>query len=395
MYDVPVEWHDFEYPWQRLGFQSRLKALRDRSEGLFVVYLYQQEDNSTFRYRVYNMWESAGMLPDVGASFFFLSEMPRVFKHFDKIDVLVIARVLWSQELDAVLYRAQASGIRTIYDIDDLVFDVRELPTIMNTLGVKIEPAAYDYWFSYVSRIYLAASYCDGYVAPTPSLAKRIANEFDKPCRVLPSGLNRQQLEVSQSIWRMKRTNHDIFRERPILVGYFSGTPSHNNDYGSIAAELHQLLLEDCRIRLMIVGYMQMPELLRGLEGEGRILRHPLQNYLNLQALIGSCDANIVPLVVNPFTNCKSEIKYFEASVVGTPTVAARTGVYEALIHEEKDGFLSSAGEWKEKIRAAVGEGSRGDLPDAARKKCLERYSPEATAERLGETLRGIAGSPT
>ena len=50
--------------------------------------------------------------------------------------------------------------------------------------------------------------------------------------------------------------------------------------------------------------------------------------------------------------NSKSELKFFEAGILGIPTVAAATQTFREAIDDGVDGFVaSSAEEWVGKIR--------------------------------------------
>ena len=57
-------------------------------------------------------------------------------------------------------------------------------------------------------------------------------------------------------------------------------------------------------------------------------------------------DINIVPLVNNEFSNCKSELKYFETAIVGTPTCATPSFTYSSAIENGENGYLCEKGEW-------------------------------------------------
>src|SRR5262249_61039712 len=100
--------------------------------------------------------------------------------------------------------------------------------------------------------------------------------------------------------------------------GFFSGPPSHNRDFEIISGVLRRLLADDPRLHVRVVGYLDLKGELRHYQD--RIERHPLCDFLNLQRLIGSTEVNLVPLQDNTFTQCKSELKYFEAGLVGTVT---------------------------------------------------------------------------
>ena len=59
------------------------------------------------------------------------------------------------------------------------------------------------------------------------------------------------------------------------------------------------------------------------LSAMGRVVREPFVDFIELQRKIAEVDVNLVPLVNNEFSNCKSELKFYEASIVGTVTCAA------------------------------------------------------------------------
>ena len=76
---------------------------------------------------------------------------------------------------------------------------------------------------------------------------------------------------------------------------------------------------------------------------------------MNLQRLIAEVEINIAPLQDNLFTNCKSELKYFEAAITGTITVASPTYTFSRAIVDGGNSFLAAAYEWNAKLEAALG----------------------------------------
>ena len=86
-------------------------------------------------------------------------------------------------------------------------------------------------------------------------------------------------------------------------------------------------------------------------------------------------DVNIAPLVINDFTNCKSELKFFEAAVVETTTIASPTYAFKNAITDGKNGFLAKPGEWYEKINCLyLYPEINKKLAKDARKYVLENY---------------------
>jgi hypothetical protein len=49
----------------------------------------------------------------------------------------------------------------------------------------------------------------------------------------------------------------------------------------------------------------------------------PLQDFINLQRSIVEVEIHIAPLQDNVFTNCKSDLKFFDAAICGILTLAS------------------------------------------------------------------------
>ena len=86
----------------------------------------------------------------------------------------------------------------------------------------------------------------------------------------------------------------------------------------------------------------------------GQITQHGFTDYLTLQALIADVDFNLVPLQCNDFTHCKSELKYFDAAVVGTVSIASPTHAYAAAIRHGENGYLVADDAWLAVLQQAI-----------------------------------------
>ncbi len=194
---------------------------------------------------------------------------------------------------------------------------------------------------------------CNRVIATNEYLATRVSACSGKDVCIIPNFINREQLEVSDRVFEAKRTSRFARTER-FHIGYFSGSPSHNKDFQIVSGALARLMDTDSRLHLRLVGYLDV----QGPVGRhsNRIERYPMQDFLNLQRLVGSTEINIVPLQNNVFTNCKSELKYFEAAVVGTNTIASPTFAFARIIQEGTNGWLSDAHEWEIKLRQVIDE---------------------------------------
>lgn len=390
MYNFSPTHSSLSYPWQDWSFEQRLRHISGKKKSPVIVYLYGQEDSSTFLYRVYNMCETLNHTYSGQSVYFFQREIRQYSRWINLVDLLVICRVPWTIELEHIICEANRKGILVAFDIDDLVFDPCRVPDIMRELDIAHKESEYNQWFSNAARLYATAKRCDLFITTTPLLARAIESDFARPCVVIPNFLNTGQIEAANKIWFEKKRiqNRGENRSRQKLVGFFSGTPTHQTDFQSIVPELISLLEYESNIDLMLVGHVNLPDTLTNSPLGKKIRRIGFQHYLDMQFLMGMCDVCIIPLVVNEFTDCKSEIKYVEASHVGTSVVASPTSLYRQLINDQVNGYLARPGEWIFKIKLALEEQNGNRVSDLARRECLSLYNPEKLIHRVLTILK-------
>lgn len=359
-------------PWV-IPFEKRYHDLCAGSR--HVAYFYEHPDNSTFRYREYNMIQVLQTLgSDYGVSFFDDDDRDHLDRVVDVADVIVICRARYSARINHMITRARLQGKRVLFDVDDLVFDPKYTHMVMRTLDQNLEASEnYDGWFAYFGRIGATLRLCDGAITTNDYLAKRIDEFAGIPVSVVPNFLDEEQLDISDRIFEEK-VSSGFARNGNIDIGYFSGSPTHNHDFALVAKGLASIMREDMRVRLMIVGFLDT----KGELGEfqDRISIYSLHDFINLQRLMSLVEINIVPLVNNTFTNCKSELKYFEAAAVGTLTIASPIHTYADAIHHGRTGYLARDAEWGGRIREMIDN--------------LDRY-PEMAAEAHAHALAGYA----
>ena len=115
-------------------------------------------------------------------------------------------------------------------------------------------------------------------------------------------------------------------------------------------------------------------------------------DYLDQIKALARIDVNIAPLVVNDFTNSKSELKFFEAAVVKTTTIASPTYVFKKAIQDGKNGFLAKPGEWGEKLNYIYDNLSENKkIGSEARKYALENYYGEKFLKDIEEAYGKIS----
>ena len=243
-----------------------------------------------------------------------------------------------------------------------------------------------DEWFAAMSRVGALLRLCDGAISTNHFLAARIEEFAQLPTWVVPNFLNALQLDRSEEIRRARDSSE---RSNGVTsIGYFSGTPTHNRDFELVSTALANVMTRHTDVRLLIVGFLDVGSALRGF-GE-RIDILPLTDFLTLQTLIGATSLNIVPLQTNVFSNSKSELKYFEAAIVETPTLATPTYSFRLAIEDGVNGYLVDAYDWENRIEQAV----RGDLDLAGvsvrgLEHALRWYTPAAQVAAIRDAVLG------
>ncbi len=365
---------------------ERLAALGRGSR--HVAYFYGIPDTSTFRYRVLNMIDALALAdPDVGAAWFSASDLGHVDAILDRADVVVICRVRYTDGFARMVAAARARGLRVLFDIDDLVFDDRLTHLVMDTLAITPTEDAWDTWFALIARTGAMMRLCDGVILTNSYLASR-ARDFSKlPTTTVPNFLNAAQLRLSRDILRAK-SEAGFAQEGDLVLGYFSGSPSHNRDFAIIAGALAGLMRALPQVRLRLVGFLDVPMMLTDFSD--RIERLPLQNILNLQRLVSEVEFNLVPLQDNVFTNCKSELKVFEASVVGTLSVASPSFALRGIIDDGADGYIARSHLWRTTLEEAVARlDEYPEMAAAAAAKALARYTPRSNGDAVLHAVFG------
>ena len=331
-----------------------------------VLYIVEDARSAQFRYRVKNVIESLEDSAKWKADWVLKSEIEKI--EFDKVDLLVILRqTAKDKKILDLIDLAHKRGIKVLFDLDDLIFDYRDLPVLMRATNSK----NVAYWVGYLWGIRRIAKKVDGFITTNDFLAERLKRSFKKKCAVIRNSLNKEQLETSEKC--LKEKVHDGF-----VIGYFSGSPTHSKDLRMIEAQLVNFLDNHKDVSFLLVGYMELSKTMQELLRSKRMRMMRPVDYLELLKKEAVVDVNIAPLLVNEFTNCKSELKFFEAAIVETTTIASPTYAFSKAISDGKNGFLAEPSKWYDKLEYLYNNFSENQkIAKAARKYALENYYGE------------------
>lgn len=369
---------------------ERLGTLVGASKGPHrIAYVAENIHSSTFRYRAANMVEvlnapveglAQGEL-QTSAACFFSNDLHHAATIASHADCLVISRYRVDADIDQLIGLFKAQGKRVWFDIDDWVFDTRAIDVIIESQGQQTTDEVLNYWYSVVGRMAQTLRLCDGVITTNTFLASKLRQCVDVAVHVVPNFINAAQLQVSVPLYQRKLAAGFAQEER-VKLGYFSGSASHNRDFALIAPALEVLLLANPQVELVLVGHLDVAAALGEAmaarfkqQFAGQITQHGFTDYLTLQALIADVDFNLVPLQSNDFTHCKSELKYFDAAVVGTVSIASPTHAYAAAIRHGENGYLAEDDAWLAVLQQAIEQRAHyAGMAQAAYRDVQARY---------------------
>jgi len=290
---------------------------------------------------------------------------------------IILHRCAEDEAIDALIHWCQRRGMPIGYDIDDLIFDAE----IMREGGIdfiaKLPKPEQDAWFESARghrRLMKAADFC---LTPTQALAEQ-AWRVNRQVRVVENGFCAELLALSD-LWRSSRhfSTNDGLR-----LGYASGTATHEADFATMVRTLADALDRRPSLDFTLVGSLDLAPY-EDLLPASQMERRPLVEHVNLAYELARFDINLIPLQANPFCDAKSPLKYFEAALVGVPSIAVANPTYRELIRHGENGLLvHSEDEWAVNIDLLANDAElRLRLGAKARQDCMGKFHAHRLAE--------------
>lgn len=351
-----------------------------------IIYIKEEFDNSTFRYRCYNFIQAMKSSKKYRIECFLSSEIPSLLKIIDKIKVVVFQRATWNNNVQNLILLCKQKRIPVVYDIDDLIYKYDYVPDYLDNIGVSDDINNIRFYMGVSSGLELVAKQCDYFICTTGFLKEYLMKDFQKPCCVVPNFYNIEQEEESEYILDTRVRDKSKF-----IIGYFSGSPSHLNDFRVCKKDLIKLLNKYDDVYLKIVGYMNLDKDMMDLYNKGKILVKPFCSYQELQYEVAEVDINVAPLYDYYFNYAKSELKYFEAALVKVPSVVSNVGIYKEVINDKVNGFLCDQGVWYHILEDLyLNEEKRYKISETAYKEVKNIYNLNEMRKQIEKTFDSI-----
>ncbi len=306
---------------------------------------------------------------------------PRVDTAAEHADAIVMYRVPATKQVLSLAERVRdRARVPLLFDVDDLIFDPDIAPEIP-ALRILPQPEA-ELWIEGVRRYRTTMEACDVYIGSTAALCRHAEAVTGLPTEPFDNGVGLVTSRLSDLELARPRA------EGPLRLGYLSGTDTHDEDWAYLEPAIVDVLGRHRDVELWLVGFVTPSPALDGFAD--RVRRLPLQEWTRLPAMLRDVDVNLAPLDPGGrFNEAKSAIKWLEAALTATATVATPTEPFrEAIVHGDNGMLAADLDDWTACLDHLLDdEQERKRLGHRARRDALLRWSPHLQGRRYLELL--------
>ncbi len=310
-----------------------------------------------------------------------LDDLEEAISRLQLAGMLIVYRLADSPALRLLLDEAHRLRVPVVYDVDDLVYrrEATEANPNLHTLPAQLRSAVIAGSERYADGLRLA----DVNLASTAALAADMTALNGRPGLVLDNGIDEGMLALERQL-----------RERPkpggpITALYGSGSRAHDHDFAQAAEGLAAWLASNPGTRLHAVGPVRLPEALQQVSGQIVRTREPLE-YPEYLTLLHASTIALAPLSPDHFNTFKSQVKYLESALAGTPLIASPT-VYRDYVDDGRTGLLAEPSDWGTALTRLAGDRRlRERLATAAREDVRRWELPNLPTTQMRALLEAV-----
>jgi glycosyltransferase involved in cell wall biosynthesis len=337
----------------------------------------------TRRYRAFHLYEQA-RLAGLNCQLSHVTD-PEIRNKAERSSIVFLHRASFDTQIAWLEKEIHRRGGLLIQDLDDLIVDPDAIKYIDSpdfTDPIRLSLYQEDI------RLYVKTlEMCDFIVTSGEFLADSI-RQLRKSTWVHRNAFSLEMLANSERAYLSRTIN-----PARIVIGYASGTPTHNQDFALVKPALKAILSRHANVELWLVGLLDPGDEWGSQDNQiHRLKRVPWRNLPKIQAQF---DINLAPLRIdNPFGQSKSEIKYIEAGLLRIPTVASPSDAFMHAIRHADNGFLAGdPQEWESLLENLIIQPeSRTSVGERAYQDVKLHYHPLVRARELTGTLNSMLG---
>jgi len=305
---------------------------------------------------------------------------PEVARLAAESDAVVFYRVPATVQMLALAEAVRRRDVPLFYDLDDLIFDpdvAEEIPALR--ILPAIEASA---WLQGIRRYRTMMEACDVFIGSTGLLCRHATALTGLPSHRFDNGVGMLLGRMSETATRRPR------RPGPLRIGYLSGSNTHHYDWWEVEPAVIEVLGRRPEVELWLGGHVNPSGALRPFAKRTR--RLPIRPWTELPTVLHDLDVNLAPLESGSrFNESKSAIKWLEAALTATPTVASATEPFCDAIRNGENGYVArTLDDWVESLVALLDDDeARGRIGRRAQRDALLRWSPHPQGRRYREIL--------
>lgn len=305
--------------------------------------------------------------------------LPELLRTADAVVVYRAPATVQLLELLAGLQRDRPQ-VPLVFDVDDLIFDpdlTAEVPAL-----AALAPDELALYVEGLRRYRTTMEACDLYVGSTAMLCEHATAVTGLPSERYANGVGIVLGQASDRARQRPRA------EGPVRIGYLSGTTTHDRDWAEVEPAVLEVMGRHPDVELWLGGHLNPSPAIAAV-GD-RVRRLPLLDWRELPDVLRDLDVNLAPLEPQGrFNEAKSAIKWLEAALTETPTIATPTEPFREAIEHGVSGFLAGDHDaWVAALDLLVTDAAtRARVGRRARRDALLRWSPHRQADRYLEIL--------
>lgn len=283
-----------------------------------------------------------------------------------------------ADQAKAIITHCRQFGMKTVYDIDDDLFCLKEDHSEFGKYGNRLSGA------------YRFLEQADLVIASTGRLKDRLL-QWNDHIEVVPNALD-------ETIWDLANdpmTASKTASSEPLRLLYM-GTMTHGADLQLIEAPLRRLAKKmGKRIKIEIIGVAK-PEAIPAWCEYVPIAPSVAGSYPAfvqwLQARAG-WQIGVAPLVASEFNRAKSGIKYLDYAALGLASICSDSPGYSDIVRDGEDGILveNSEAAWYKALSRLVRDSKfRQRLQSNARQKLRQHHLLRCTLDQRHSLLKAL-----
>lgn len=320
------------------NFAQELGVLNQSVEESQVIYI--AEDYSfTTRYRLQHLQEEL-LHQGVKGQLHLAARLPGKVD-WTRVAAVVVYRCKKTSKLVAFLEEAKKHQVSVLCDMDDYIFDfdkIKDLPFLQE------QREEYKDFESYCQALRQTMELADRFLVSTNHMKLAVEQSFPgKAVFVNRNAASSKMLVLSA---KAKQKKIPMATDKKFVLGYFSGSHTHNRDFLLIAPVVAEFMSRHREVQFQLVGCLELPKEFEAFSE--RIIRYDFMDWQQLPECMAKVDVNLMPLEDSFFHRCKSENKWLEAGLVGVPTVGSyNPELADATSQGENVLLCKDAKEWE------------------------------------------------